>query len=894
MSLINLIISGSSIAIAVLGYNIGILLTAKFFKIKIEKFYIFDDFFNKRFSRFYVNDSEFGLGIFPLGGYVKLAGMGSEKVYAAHEGDQNFNSKTPLQQFIVTFSGILSLLFLFIISISLINIYNNLLVNLGIYLSFIIPFLKYFLNNISSETLLKELSLIVTTNSIPALMSSLLFNIFIILTLPLNILSIGKSSKKKIVFQNLLFVVTLPVYLYIILKIILLLINNFGLTESIIFLIVSVGSCYLCGFIFFYLVKVFYQTFNLKRKKFLKAYVRNHFDRGLEFEKQGRYEEACKSYLLNINKKTKDPVLLQTISQYRYYICQIKAGKIPRFSDIDKFISVPDFDSSPITYCVHDLMYRYIYVLINNYYFNEAASYIYIYLDDSKNEVKSLINYLNSFKRNKLIEVSTDINKYISNIVDLNAAEIKQLQNLISSNEEILIDNDAINTQIIETKEYLFNKFISKSISEDRFEECLKEIISINDFIEDPLLLKNVGNCCIRIAMSEKLNEDNYENVISLWLASIYSDKVMVKILELASWDDNYSFTFIDSIGSNFKFQIELENCNYEPINENNISIGSVQRSLLSEFENYLNKIKPDSFRDQLIDYYKNEKAILNRLVEVMSFNIVLTTPNVARKYNSTNKILKYLETIYEQKQDESILELGSKYIDLKVEKDGVKLQTSSEFEKYASSLWYEDLLLENIKNLKIENIKKETFKNVICRFDTIKDDFESKAINEVNYLLKNDEDSEQILELLKRLVEIVPDSNDLRYLYADNANYHVVNELNNDNITDLDALLKLCKAIFICPQHQSAAKNFSYVVKSNLVDDTFRDVVKSLIPKLKSIACKNLYNVFYNEFDPYMSELRAMINRPRIDISKLIACIKVSESLIKAVNIYKTEDIPF
>ncbi|MBZ0201440.1 MAG: site-2 protease family protein [Ignavibacteria bacterium] len=893
MSIVNSVIFGFAFTLAVIIYNVGILLSAKLFKIKIEKFYIFFDSFNKRFTKFYINNCEVGLGVFPTGGYVKLAGMDSDRGTLLDES-QKFNSKTRNQKFLVTFSGIMLSMLLLIISISLINTYNLIVDNVDYYLSSLVLFAEYLLNDLSSNSFHAEWLSLTNKNSSPALLCSVLLTFFILVNIPLNLLSIAKSNRKKIILQNIIFIITFPTYVYITIKILLLFYNVFGLGTLLTTLLIWVLSCYACGFIFYYLFKVCFQFILLEKEKSLKAFVRTHFDRGLELEESEMYIDASKSYMHCINKKTKKPILLQTISLCRYLICQIKAGNIPDTADIDKFLFSYKLDPPSLKPFLYDLMYRYVYLLIDNYYLNEAGNYIHNYLDDTKIEVNILIKYLIAFKRNKLIEVISDINKYISNIANLNTDDIRQLQSVILSNEQVLNENDKIAAQINDTKDYIFNKLLVKSISEGKFEECLEEITKVEDFIEDPLLLKNAGICCIRMAMNGELNENNYEAIISLWLTSIYSDKVILKVLEIATWDDDYSFTFNDSIGSNYKFRLKLENVNYEPVNEYNISIGSVQKSLLSQFENYLNKITPNSLHDKIETFYQLEKAALTKLVEIMSHNIALTTPTLAKKYKIVNKILDYLEIIYKEKQYESILELGSKYIELEITKDsGVVLKVNSDFEKYASSLWYEDLLIGHIKSLKINNIKKETYQSVICRFNSIKNDFEEKAINELNQHIRNNEDQELILDLLEKIIEIVPSSNDLRYLYSENANIYIVEDLNNNNITNLDALFCLFKAVFICPEHQSSAKNFSYIVKSNITDDHFRDMVKTLMPKLKSIACKNLYNTFYNEYAPLVSELRNKIDRPRIDITKLMDCIKVLQSLINSANIYKNEKVP-
>jgi regulator of sigma E protease len=91
---------------------------ARFFKIKVEKFYLFFDFLfpmpnilNFALFKKKLGDTEFGLGWFPLGGYVKIAGMMDESMdkdaLAAPPQDWEFRSKPAWQRLIVMLGGII-------------------------------------------------------------------------------------------------------------------------------------------------------------------------------------------------------------------------------------------------------------------------------------------------------------------------------------------------------------------------------------------------------------------------------------------------------------------------------------------------------------------------------------------------------------------------------------------------------------------------------------------------------------------------------------------------------------------------------------------------------------------------------------------------------------------
>lgn len=78
-----------TIIILVFVHEFGHFAAAKLCKMRVDKFYLFFDFFNLRIFRFTKGDTEYGLGVFPLGGYVKVAGMIDESM------DKEFISKAP-------------------------------------------------------------------------------------------------------------------------------------------------------------------------------------------------------------------------------------------------------------------------------------------------------------------------------------------------------------------------------------------------------------------------------------------------------------------------------------------------------------------------------------------------------------------------------------------------------------------------------------------------------------------------------------------------------------------------------------------------------------------------------------------------------------------------------
>ncbi len=116
-----------SLSILIAIHELGHFLAARYFNIKVEKFYLF---FNPWFTLFKkkFGDTEYGIGWLPLGGYVKISGMIDESMDKEQMKQEpkpwEFRSKPAWQRLIVmlggvTFNVILAILiYIFMLSIT--------------------------------------------------------------------------------------------------------------------------------------------------------------------------------------------------------------------------------------------------------------------------------------------------------------------------------------------------------------------------------------------------------------------------------------------------------------------------------------------------------------------------------------------------------------------------------------------------------------------------------------------------------------------------------------------------------------------------------------------------------------------------------------------------------
>lgn len=126
-----------SLTILVFVHELGHFLAAKFFKTRVERFYLFFDFLfpmphvlNFALWKKKIGETEYGFGWFPLGGYVSISGMVDETQDAnslpSEPQPWEYRSKRSWEKMIIILGGIIfNLIFAIMIFGALLKIYNK-------------------------------------------------------------------------------------------------------------------------------------------------------------------------------------------------------------------------------------------------------------------------------------------------------------------------------------------------------------------------------------------------------------------------------------------------------------------------------------------------------------------------------------------------------------------------------------------------------------------------------------------------------------------------------------------------------------------------------------------------------------------------------------------------
>lgn len=610
-----------------------------------------------------------------------------------------------------------------------------------------------------------------------------------------------------------------------------------------------------------------YQTdkINITKNKLDVALAGGYLNKGLEYEMHHLYEEAITCYN-TICKSFKDINEIVEVVLLRAQIVYLKDMLI--FKDRINDNTINDLlRNSKRDKVVIDLAYRYAIHLIKNAEISNAINVIDNYLPPKSKDVILLKNICRDAEIKKSIDLLENLNLKIDRISTENLS-IDEALILFSEIEDIktkcAVLSD-IEGKIIELKEILIDYIIYMSFKAENYYESLYYIKTYKkDYLKNDIFFRNAAIASIGIIASGGMTEDNYKELISVWVTAIFNVKLFIDSLSYTKWDDKYTFSLKNCLGAlidDGTVRIP-HNVNFNDIDNTNISIREVQKDLLDEVEYSINNV---SYNEKLkiacrVFFHVEVDAITSLFNLELEYQKFFCTPYFAKQNNcKLSQISKYLSNMlqFDDVNNEDVLKVGLQY----------NIETK-EFKRYSDAVILKNKSIETVKlknNSKIkliytkQNIDKiKTYDELYLELcNDLREEFKNQIKDEINF--------EQTIVLFLSVCEVISDIN-LHYLISKYANDICVSKLNEKSISKSDGLKILVDVYCLIKNNNNINNNIQAILNTSVlevileVNNNLRTILFSTIKNFKGVFDKGV-------IDSLNASLELIIVSDKIDL---------------------------
>ena len=579
-------------------------------------------------------------------------------------------------------------------------------------------------------------------------------------------------------------------------------------------------------------------NFSGLRAKHSNELAEIHFQWGIQNEKSEGLNEAVQNYVLAKDFAT-EAYYLKVLNNCaaRIAICKLKSKP----KDIE-FVSFVEYNKADTKY-IHDFYYRYVLYLLKKESYTDADTILKTQLNLPSKTIESLRELLKT-KQVKLALIQVEeINNTIDRLYEKSfpVDDVKDLyENIDSRINDIKALVPDVGVKLSDIRPSLFNRLLSYYIAEEQFGNGINLIQKYPSFWETPELLKNLGICCYWYTAKGNISDKNYRIIISNWLTSVYSDRVILKSMENTTWDDNYTFTLTDAIGSNYQNHSDLPtNVNYEDLSDTNISIGSTQRELLRQFESLLhNSISDTSLSKTVHDFYSEQKEAIEKIVLVIASDVVFAAPYFAKSFGINETIIEELDNDFVEYSNEESLEAGVPYL---------KNNSDTYVREFATAKETISTMVSAIRNGKLNELKSvctDKKKELIEKYESVNSSLEDSLFNAFTYKINKDSKDETLIPLMEECIGFVDDNEKLR---AQCSNYiHDYCDAFWKTKPAVKLLELMIKSMKHNPSNYRAGKSITVLINNVLIDianneSTSTSQVYSLIDEVKRIRSEVL-----------------------------------------------------
>jgi len=548
-----------------------------------------------------------------------------------------------------------------------------------------------------------------------------------------------------------------------------------------------------------------------------------YFNKGFELENKNQLEDALNSYDI-INEHFTIVTEIYNLSLLRIQIVYFKNVSLFKSKinnkNIDELLRTQKTNKVVI-----DLAYRFAIYLINNEDLNQAMDVIDNYLPSNSNNVALLKDLCKSAEikkaKNILCELNSKIEK-INNSELVIGEAIQIISNIEAIEKECSILKD-IEGKIVDLKASLIDYVIFKPFETENYVESFNYIKKYrNNYINDDVLFRNIAISSFGIIATGEMNENNYKELISIWVTATFNVKLFIHSLNYTSWDDKFTFSLQNSLGLLLQEELENipDNVNYDDISSTNISIGEVQKSLLDIVENVIAKDSyDDDFKVVCLDFLHEEiNAVTSFYGLALDDQIIGCTPYFAKQNNQLfERISESLtnELQFSDVNTEDVLKVGLLYsINIK------------QFKSYSDAIILKNKALEVVKAKNYSQVKLIFSKQNLNKLENYTELY-SSLFNELRDVfkeqIKDEMDFEKTLTNYLVICQAYSDSN-LNYIVSNSANRICVSMLNDETLSKNNGLKILSDVYRVIKNNDKLNENIQAIINAAIIDIIIED----------------------------------------------------------------------
>lgn len=611
-----------------------------------------------------------------------------------------------------------------------------------------------------------------------------------------------------------------------------------------------------------------------KKRALVKQIVSRKYLIAGDLERSGRFEEAGALYQ-DINKleASKTP----TLSALRFILCKLKANDA---NDIlahqDSIIGLLRNAAEAFKTEKDDIAYRFALTLLKSGYDKEASSVLAEFLPNEEHLKRACEQGAMIKAQAKLEEFNNKLDAVRNKTLSSNDAV--SFVNHIKEYSEVI--EPILSIPVAKLRNYrnkLKNYAIFKLFDEERFAVAFEKMLKEHpDYLDDLTALRNIALVCLNMAESKQISDENYKEVISVWLTAIYQERLFIKSLDYTSWDDQYNFSLDEAYGHFNEDTIDdlPENVNfeyYDPDDTSTVYIKDVQRALLDRFEAAISE------NQQYHEFHSEQQDAMDAFIALnLDEKCRLVAPYLARRNGEVfEDITEALEQERENEYDnwEDVLAVGAIYqLDEPIYSD------------YNNAKEYYQACVDALDSKVVTRAKQAFTKTKVSQikeFEKLESALVSKAKSKVTALNANTmEEFKGDFNYFMVVCDAIKD-NTLSFVFSKYVMHFVVGEVNAKRLSLAKAADYILSVYLLDPSNSKVQDNLSTLFEMLVREDDSSEktqAVSGILNKVSSVD-SSLHRKFLREkedaeLDEVLNDIVAKVNSNTM--SKSVALDKV------------------